>query len=882
MLNRDSNNKLTISSPLEGHKAETIVFSICGVDVGYENPIFALIELEYSESDQDPTGEAFREVEKKLSYYELDLGLNHVVRKWSEPISRTANLLLPVPGGDTWPSGVLICGENWVSYKHQGHVEIRAPLPRRHDLPVERGVLITAGTLHKQKDMFFYLLQSEYGDLYKVSLELSEDGKSVQDVVVAVFGSIPAATSLCITKSGFLFAACEAGNHLLLQFQGLDDPDAVRSHKIEDEELNEQLGDDSFSAAKVAPLFTATRKLQNFIVIDENPSLSPITDMVVDDILGEGAPQLYALCGNNNRSTLRTLRRGISVSEVAVSELPGRPAAVWTIKRSHEDEYDAYAIVSFSNATLVLSIGDTIEEVTDSGFLATTPTLQVSLFADNSMIQVYPYGIRHIRSAERVNEWKSPNKRTIQHATVNSRQIAVALSGGEIIYFEQDETGALDVVASVEMGKEVSCLDLGVVGEGEARSLFLAVGYWDDSCQLLTLDPRDVLARGPSFKLETRPSSISLVEMVKELPSNDEKKKSADLIKSLYLFIGEERGVLHRLSVDAVTGDFSDPRQKFLGAKAVKLCRIHIKSCYAVMALSARSWLSYNFQNKYHQDPLSYETLEHIHDFSSDTCPHGLVAVAGQSLRIISIENLGNTFNQQSMSLQFTPRRLVRIPNTTDIAIIETDHNEFVSADKPYNAMEMDADNEEEEEGTTVTIKGPTPALPNKWASGIRILDVATGTSKGFLELGNDEAAFSVTTVRFVQHSEEVFIAIGTAVALQLAPRKVAQCFINLYRNIDGSLQLLHKTEVEDVPYALIEFQGKLLTGIGKSLRLYDLGKKKLLKKCENKNLPNQIVRLQGHGDRIYVGDVSQSVLMVKYRRAENLFSVFADDAVPR
>ena len=72
-------------------------------------------------------------------------------------------------GGDSWPSGVLICGENWVSYKHQSHIEIRTALPRRHDLPPERGVLITAGTVHKQKDLFFLLLQSEYGDLYKVS-----------------------------------------------------------------------------------------------------------------------------------------------------------------------------------------------------------------------------------------------------------------------------------------------------------------------------------------------------------------------------------------------------------------------------------------------------------------------------------------------------------------------------------------------------------------------------------------------------------------------------------------------------------------------------------------------------------------------------------------
>ena len=47
IMNRDSSNKLTISSPLEAHKSETINFSITGLDVEFDNPIFALIELEY-------------------------------------------------------------------------------------------------------------------------------------------------------------------------------------------------------------------------------------------------------------------------------------------------------------------------------------------------------------------------------------------------------------------------------------------------------------------------------------------------------------------------------------------------------------------------------------------------------------------------------------------------------------------------------------------------------------------------------------------------------------------------------------------------------------------------------------------------------------------
>lgn len=51
------------------------------------------------------------------------------------------------------------------------------------------------------------------------------------------------------------------------------------------------------------------------------------------------------------------------------------------------DEYDGYIVVSFSNATLVLSIGETVEEVNDSGFLGTVPTIRVQLLQDNSLIQ---------------------------------------------------------------------------------------------------------------------------------------------------------------------------------------------------------------------------------------------------------------------------------------------------------------------------------------------------------------------------------------------------------------------------------------------------------------------------------------------------------------
>jgi splicing factor 3B subunit 3 len=77
----------------------------------------------------------------------------------------------------------------------------------------------------------------------------------------------------------------------------------------------------------------------------------------VANLLNEETAQLYALCGRGARASLRVLRHGLAVAEMAVSELPGNPTAVWTIRRAAADELDAYIVVSFTNATLVQAPG---------------------------------------------------------------------------------------------------------------------------------------------------------------------------------------------------------------------------------------------------------------------------------------------------------------------------------------------------------------------------------------------------------------------------------------------------------------------------------------------------------------------------------------------
>ena len=80
---------------------------------------------------------------------------------------------------------------------------------------------------------------------------------------------------------------------------------------------------------------------------------------------------------------------------------------------------------------------------------------------------------------------------------------------------------------------------------------------------------------------------------------------------------------------------------------------------------------------------------------------------------------------------------------------------------------------------------------------------------------------------------------------------------------------------------AMYGFKGRLLVGVGNTLRLYDFGKKKLLRKVENRNFPNFIKTIHAQGERIYVGDVQESFHYVRYKREDGSMYIVADDVNP-
>ncbi|KAG8934150.1 pre-mRNA-splicing factor rse1 [Tulasnella sp. 417] len=866
ILNRDAAANLTISSPLEAHKSHAIIHHIIGVDVGFDNPMFAALEVDYSESDQDPTGEAFNNAEKMLTFYELDLGLNHVVRKWSEPTDNRANLLVQVPGGRSGntgdfdgPSGVLICCEDHIIWRDMDSPQHRVPIPRR-DNPLadpNRGIIIVATVMHKMRGAFFFLLQSEEGDLYKVTLEHetiknadSDDAYvEVKSLKIKYFDTVPVASGLCILKSGYLFVASEFGNHYLYQFQKLGDDDDEPEWSSSNFPQNGMAD----PHAALAAAYFRPRPLENLLLQDEMESLDPIIDAKVLNFFNTDTPQIFAACGRGARSTFRTLRHGLDVEETVSSDLPGIPNAVWTTKLREDDPHDSYIILSFVNGTLVLSIGETIEEVSDTGFLSSAPTLAVQQIGADALLQVHPHGIRHVLADKRVNEWKVPAGKTIVAATTNKRQVVAALSSAELVYFELDLEGQLNEYQDRKpMGSTVLAMSVGPVPPGRQRTPYLAVGCEDQTVRVVSLDPESTLETISIQALTAAPSAICIADMIDASIDRNN--------PTMFVNIGLSNGILLRTVLDPINGQLTDTRTRFLGSRPIRLISVPVHGSPSILALSSRSWLNYTYQNLLHFTPLILsEPLDHAWSFSAELCPEGLIGISGSVLRIFQIPKLGSKLKQDSIPLSFTPRKMAVHPQHRLIYLVESDHRVLSPEEAQKRLSEMEKQGKKVPPGVLdlpPAIFGRPKAEAGKWASCVRILDPVNGTSVFDIALDNNEAAFSIAVVPFTGLNNEYLLAVGTA----------SDTF----------------TEIDDVPLALLAFQGRLLAGVGNALRIYDIGKKKLLRKCENKAFPSAIVTLTTQGSRIMVGDMQESVFYVTYKQSSNRLLIFADDTSPR
>lgn len=239
---------------------------------------------------------------------------------------------------------------------------------------------------------------------------------------------------------------------------------------------------------------------------------------------------------------------------------------------------------------------------------------------------------------------------------------------------------------------------------------------------------------------------------------------------------------------------------------------------------------------------------------------------------------------QKSIPLTYTPRRLVKHPDHGIFYTIEADNNTL----PPELRQKLLAD--------PGIVNGDGKILPpedfghprgrGRWASCINVVDPGSEELRVVqtVDIGDNEAAVSAAVVSFASQDGESFLIVGTGKDMILNPRQFSEGYIHVYRFHDNGrdLEFIHKTKFDEPPMALLPFQGRLLVGVGKTLLIYDLGLRQLLRKAQADVAPQLIVSLQTQGNRIIVGDVQQGVTYVVYKSETNKLIPFVDDSIAR
>jgi hypothetical protein len=102
----------------------------------------------------------------------------------------------------------------------------------------------------------------------------------------------------------------------------------------------------------------------------------------------------------------------------------------------------------------------------------------------------------------------------------------------------------------------------------------------------------------------------------------------------------------------------------------------------STVSLLARATLDAFVQNALLSDHSSM--VNHaatLQSFASEQCPEGFVAVVKSTLRILSVENIGETFNQSVSRLRYTPRRLLVHHDLRALLVAESDYQAVPLAD---------------------------------------------------------------------------------------------------------------------------------------------------------------------------------------------------------
>ncbi|EDO16317.1 hypothetical protein Kpol_1059p7 [Vanderwaltozyma polyspora DSM 70294] len=931
-------NKIKISSPLEINRSGMIMMGGTSCDVRYDNPCFATIEIDTSRNN-----------DFHLVFYVLDLGLNHIIKKSDYKIRKGANYIMSLPElskynirtkindqhsgigdlDDDINPFVLLGYEGFILIKDlRGNYSLKVQIPKSGG---QFSTKIIAHSIQTLKKEFFILLQSNYGDLFKLTIIPDENDRNRPVASISYFDTIYQAEKMHILKNGYLFSNSEFGDNYLFQFESLGEGETLSTSK----------------SSEVSKQFERSETLENLRIESTQKNANPI----ISSCITNDCPLTIMVRSENN---LKLYKSGVNFNTMISTNLPSSPGKLWSI-RLNCNVYHKLLFLGFQKSLTILEVDDdSIEElrIDKNPFnLNKDLTIFVGAIGERSIIQVCENEVRQIvydkdqQTYVSKLDWYPPAGIRIVCASSTKSQLVLALSNCEIVYFEIEVDSQNDSLNELQSRADMGDLITSISLSNTNRSEYLAVGLKNSLVKILSLSLNDTETFFEVVSIQAVMSSVSDIRIIQGL--------------DMELHVGLKDGVYLRSKLSVTDGQIYDIRTKYMGPEPVLFYIISntdltMKSTEAdnddgeeesdeeenvgavirenkrtplVLIKSTRTWVSYEYKSLFYIKPLLLEnslSLSLVTEFRTENMKfNGCCAINSKGSLIIGKVldfcneekwfNLDEQVLTSASNISNDPQRNIEASDLSQkneglndrVDKHNDDHNGGKLEDREEDGEEEGEEEEEEEEEeirklgerSLINRKILKLAMNNETIVTISNLTALNGcsislvkndkvlqndTTKQNIEVLNEICCLSAVCYEDSRHDPKLIISAknGTIYTFSLLFSDSRKSSTASY-----SLDLLHKTLVDDQVCAMLILKDLILVPIFGNLILYSIGKKRLLRsgKCMTPPSLTKVTALSSWNDeRIAVGDIHESVMIFDYNSDSKTLKPIADDITKR
>lgn len=598
-------------------------------------------------------------------------------------------------------------------------------------------------------------------------------------------------------------------------------------------------------------------------IMDTYVSLAPIVDILVVDLDKQGQDQLITCSGAYKEGSLRIIRNGIGINELATIDLPGIKG-VWQLKV--DSIYDNVVAMAFVGQTKLLKLkNEEVEETFITGFDCSQETMYTgNIIADQfeMIVQITANCIRllSVHDNRITSKWIPPSNITL--VSVNDCQI-ICSSRNKLLYLEVIRS-EIKLINEIEMEYEASCLDISSLTE--KRSKLCAVGLWKDiSVRIMSL---------PDFKL------LHTEKLGGEIIARSTLMAHFDHTSYLFTAIGD--GSLLSYILNTETGTLSEKKKVVLGTHPTFLKMFKTNSSSNIFACSDRPAVIYSSNNKLIFSNVNLKEVNHMCTLNSEGYPDSLILTNDSQLLIGQIDQI-QKLHIRTIALNETPRRIAYQESTQTFGVItmrydvQLEDGQMVSSRISASTLAQNITHSR----SLPTMVKPTQISNHFYPNELEvyhllIIDQTTfevlhahqfmvneyATSLVSCKLGNDANHYYIVGTTFMI-SDDIEPKAGRIIVFQL---------------VDGKLQQVAEKEIKGVPFWLHEFHGKLLAAINTSIRLFEWTSTHELHMESSVFSSTLAIHTKTKGDFVLLGDLLRSFSLFAYSPLGGTFTQLAHD----